>query len=73
MSEENKNMLNVQDMITIAKIIEVSARRGGIQAGEMVVAGEVYNKLVAFLKSSGAIEPTPPESDTTPNKETKND
>lgn len=57
--------LNVQDLITVAQIIQVGAQRGAFRADEMTNVGTLYNKLIAFLQSVGAInQPEPAGSGT---------
>ena len=52
--------LTVQDLITVAQIIQVSSQRGAFRAEELQNVGGLYNKLIAFLESVGAI--TKPEN-----------
>jgi hypothetical protein len=55
MSEFNTNVeaqpvdLSIVDLQNLRQIIDVAARRGAFQAGEMSVVGGVYNKLDTFL------------------------
>ena len=50
----------------VSKIIQLTTQRGAYKAEELEQVGGLYNKLVAFLQSTGAISPAPTE-------ETKND
>jgi len=52
--------LTIQDLITVAQIIQVSSQRGAFRAEELQNVGGLYNKLIAFLESVGAI--TKPEN-----------
>lgn len=52
--------LTVQDLIIVAQIIQVSSQRGAFRADELEKIGGLYNKLIAFLESVGAI--TKPEN-----------
>lgn len=52
--------LTVQDLIIVAQIIQVSSQRGAFRAEELENIGGLYNKLIAFLESVGAI--TKPEN-----------
>jgi hypothetical protein len=63
--------LTVQDLIVFKNIIDVTSSRGAIRPEEMPIVGNVYTKLVAFLKASGAITETPAkvEAEETPTKE----
>lgn len=49
--------LSVQDLVLAMQVIQNSTARGAIQANEMAVVGDLYNKLIAFLTSAGAIQP----------------
>lgn len=51
--------LQLSDLILMTKIIQVAAQRGAIKADEMVEVGSLHTKLVAFLQSTGAIQPAP--------------
>lgn len=51
--------LSVQDLVLATQVIQNSAARGSIHASEMATVGELYNKLIAFLSSAGAIQPAP--------------
>jgi hypothetical protein len=52
--------LTVQDLIIVAQIIQLSSQRGAFRAEELENIGGLYNKLIAFLESVGAI--TKPEN-----------
>jgi hypothetical protein len=63
--ESNPNNLNVNDLNTMASVIEAVSQRGAVRAGEMQVVGTLYTKLHAFLVANGvrqvpgvAAEPT---------------
>jgi len=43
------NTLTIQDLQTVAQIIEVATQRGTFKANELVNVGTVYNKLTTFL------------------------
>jgi len=58
--------LTLQDLVLVAQIIQLTTQRGAYKAEELEQVGGLYNKLVAFLQSTGAISPAPTE-------ETKND
>lgn len=49
--------LNLQDLVSVAQIIQVTSQRGAYRAEEMESVGALYNKLIAFLQSVGAISP----------------
>jgi hypothetical protein len=60
--------LTLQDLLQVAQIIQTTSQRGAYRAEEMEPVGALYNKLIAFLQSTGAIG-KPQEA---PAEETKN-
>ena len=57
--EQQQPNLNLQDLILVAQIIQVSSQRGAFKADELANVGALYNKLIAFLQSTGALTPAP--------------
>ena len=57
--QEQHPSLNLQDLILVAQIIQVSSQRGAFKADELANVGALYNKLIAFLQSTGALTPAP--------------
>ena len=55
--------LTLQDLVLVAQIIQLGSQRGTFRAEELEQVGGLYNKLVAFLQSTGAIAPAPAASD----------
>ena len=53
--------LSLQDLITVAQIIQLTSQRGAFRAEELTQVGGLYDKLVGFLQSTGAIAPAPTE------------
>lgn len=53
--------LTLQDLVLVAQIIQLTTQRGAYKAEELADVGGLYNKLVAFLQSTGAIAPAPTE------------
>jgi hypothetical protein len=51
--------LTVQDLVTVAQILQLAAQRGTFKMEEFTDVGSLYNKLVTFLQHSGAISPKP--------------
>ena len=51
--------LTLQDLVLVAQIIQLTSQRGAFKAEELEQVGGLYNKLVAFLQSTGAIAPAP--------------
>lgn len=66
-AQENPS-INLQDLIFLAQIIQVSTQRGAFRAEELANVGTVYNKLVAFLEASGAVSRTPAEGEAQENQ-----
>jgi len=58
--------LTLQDLVLVAQIIQLTTQRGAFKAEELADVGGLYNKLVTFLQSTGAL--TPPAA---PTEETK--
>jgi hypothetical protein len=50
--------LSIQDLIAVAQIIQLTSARGAYKAEELQSVGVLYNKLIAFLDSVGAITRT---------------
>ena len=57
--QQEQPSLNLQDLILVAQIIQVSSQRGAFKADELANVGTLYNKLIAFLQSTGALAPAP--------------
>jgi hypothetical protein len=49
--------LQLQDLMLAAQVIQLASQRGAIRAEEMTQVGGVYERIVAFLQSSGALQP----------------
>lgn len=60
--------LSLQDLILVAQIIQLASQRGTFRAEELAQIGMLYNKLVAFLESTGAVSKAAPEDATTQEK-----
>lgn len=48
----------LHDLIQVAQIIQLTSQRGAYKAEELQNVGTLYNKLIAFLDSVGAITKT---------------
>ena len=59
--ESQAPALGVNDLKLMANIIEVVSNRGAIKANEMAAVGSLYNNLMNFLISNGAIQAEAPE------------
>lgn len=58
-TQENAE-LTINDLNAMKMIIDVASQRGAFKPGEMVVVGQTYNKLVAFLGSVSKQTQQPP-------------
>jgi hypothetical protein len=47
----------VQDLNALKQIIDVASQRGTFKPSEMMVVGQTYNKLEAFLAAVAAQQP----------------
>lgn len=56
--------INIQDIVGLLNVVDVAARRGAFKAEEMATVGDLYNKIVNFLKSTGAIKDEAPVAET---------
>ena len=57
-----EEMLNLNDLVDIANLIEVVTQRGAFRANELTAAGAIYDKLKGFLDTllpKEAAEETP--------------
>ena len=57
--------LTLQDLVLVAQIIQLTSQRGAFKAEELESVGGLYNKLIAFLQSTGALAPAVPPTEET--------
>lgn len=55
--------LTIQDLVLVAQVIQTTSQRGAYRAEELANVGNLYNKLVTFLESVGAINRQPEETE----------
>jgi len=55
--------LQISDILASAQVIQLASTRGAFRAEELSQVGGVYDRLVAFLKDSGALQPAEPASE----------
>lgn len=60
-AQEQAPSLTLQDLVLVAQIIQLTSQRGAFKAEELADVGGLYNKLIAFLTSTGALTPAPTE------------
>jgi hypothetical protein len=65
--EQQAVSLTLQDLVLVAQIIQLTSQRGAFKAEELADVGGLYNKLITFLQSTGALTPA------ASTEETKND
>jgi hypothetical protein len=53
--------LTLQDLVLVAQIIQLTSQRGAFKAEELESVGGLYNKLITFLQSTGALAPAQTE------------
>ena len=51
--------LQLQDLLLAAQVIQVASQRGTFKPDEFTQIGGLYDRLVAFLQESGALQPAP--------------
>ena len=56
--------LQLTDILLCAQVIQLATTRGSFRAEELTQVGGVYDRLVAFLKESGAVSPATPPAET---------
>jgi hypothetical protein len=52
--------LQLNDLLLTAQVIQLASSRGAFRAEELTEVGGLYDRIVAFLKESGAIAPAAP-------------
>ena len=63
-AEQAAPSLTLQDLILVAQIIQLTTQRGAYRAEELQNVGVLYNKLIAFLQSTGALTPAEAPAET---------
>ena len=58
--------LQLSDLVVCIQLIQLASTRGAFKADEFSQIGTVYDRLVGFLKDSGAIKPAQPAEPETP-------
>ena len=54
-----QTQLQLSDILLTAQVIQLASSRGAFRAEELTQVGQLYDRLVAFLKASGALQPAP--------------
>jgi hypothetical protein len=63
---ESAPSLGLQDLVLMAQIIQLATSRASWKPDELSVVGNLYDRLMSFLESSGAVKKSdqPVESET---------
>jgi hypothetical protein len=56
-AQNAQTSLQLADILNAVQIIQIASQRGAFKAEEFTQIGGVYDRLVSFLKDSGAIQP----------------
>jgi hypothetical protein len=56
--------LQLSDILLCAQVVQLASQRGAFRAEEFTQVGQLYDRLVAFLKESGALQKQEPAADT---------
>ncbi len=62
--------LQISDILAAAQVINLASQRGAFKPEEFTQVGAIYDRIVAFLKDSGALQPAPASTSDTPAEET---
>ncbi len=69
---EQRPTLGLNDLVTMAQIIQLATSRGAWKTEELSTVGNAYDKLIAFLEAAGAVTRTTAD-DAAPSTETTAD
>jgi hypothetical protein len=58
--------LQLADLLVCVQLIQLASTRGAFKAEEFTQIGAVYDRLVVFLRDSGAIQPAAPSEPAAP-------
>jgi len=58
-ADAQQTQLQLSDILLTAQVIQLASTRGAFRAEEFTQVGQLYDRLIAFLKASGAIQSTP--------------
>ncbi len=50
-STQDQTQLTINDLVAMKSIIDIASQRGTFKPNEMIVVGQTYTKLMAFLES----------------------
>lgn len=55
--------LNIADIVQLLNLVDLASRRGAFPASEMTTVGNVFDKVLNFLKATGAVSEQKPTTD----------
>jgi hypothetical protein len=58
--------LQLNDILLAAQIIQLASARGAFKVEEFTQVGGLYDRMIGFLQSTGAIQPQTPPADAAP-------
>ena len=58
--------LQLADLVVCVQLVQLASTRGAFKAEEFTQIGAVYDRLVVFLRDSGAIQPAAPSEPAAP-------
>lgn len=53
---QNKPGLNIQDLVNVLQVINTCTQRGAFKADELSGVGGLYDRLNAFVQSTGVLK-----------------
>jgi hypothetical protein len=56
--------LQLNDILLAAQVIQLAGTRGAFKVEEYTQVGGLYDRMIGFLQSTGAIQPSAPAGDT---------
>jgi glutamate synthase domain-containing protein 1 len=61
--QEQKVVINLNDVATVVQLIDVVSQRGGFQGNELAGVGMLRNKLEAFVRQNAPQQQAPANDD----------
>lgn len=57
--------ITLEDLMIVVQIIQLCSTRGAFKAEELTSVGGIYDKLLKFLESAGALQKVEPKAGST--------
>ncbi len=64
-AKQSEIKLQLEDLVRILEIVDLASTRGAFRPQEYTIIGGVYDRILAFLEASGAVQ-RPPKSEAQP-------